>query len=234
MKKAMEVLIDKLNSEYKGRKLILQIAQMCEYYCDYQRWNDQPKEDLAKLLFNIIYSFVGGEENIQGLLMTNPLLVEYFSSWNNFLQNNFKEQKFSQAFKRSTERLVYSSIVLESELPNEFYLKLFYNLMDEKRYQVLIPKIQPQCDAFEKNILFLTKSEIKDFIRCLAISKDFQADTKIKALVSSLIFDNNISLLLSLSFMFNVKPIILNLTNLQKLEPNVIFGLLLQQGERNG
>lgn len=231
MKKAMEILIDKLDSKYKDRNLILQITRMCEYYCDYKRWGNEPKEELGKLLFNIIYSFVGGEQNIQALLITNPLLIGYFGNWNNFLQKNFSEQKFSQMFKVNVEKLVYSSVILNLELPDEFYLKLFYNLEDRNRYKELIPKIQPRCDSFEENILFLKKSEIKDFIRCLAIEKDFQADTKIKNLVSGLLFDNDISLFLLSSFMFNIKPGISNKYSFQELEPDVIFGLLLQQGE---
>ena len=120
MKKAMEILIDKLDSKYKDRNLILQITRMCEYYCDYKRWGNEPKEELGKLLFNIIYSFVGGEQNIQALLITNPLLIGYFGNWNNFLQKNFSEQKFSQMFKVNVEKLVYSSVILNLELPDEF------------------------------------------------------------------------------------------------------------------
>lgn len=91
------------------------------------------------MIFNIIYSIVGGQDNIRAVINTNPFKLDKFIMWANFLVTFFHDQDFSQIFYKEVQALKKQNFISEFELSDDFLEKVKENCIstnDENRITI--------------------------------------------------------------------------------------------------
>lgn len=116
MNKYEEEIVKKLDNMEIDNDFLKSITNMIEYYLI----SDIADSNVEKLIFNIIYSITGKEENIKALINTNPFQLNEFSTWSTFLLTFFKDKSFSQNFKRKLTELSNEDFLLRFELSGVF------------------------------------------------------------------------------------------------------------------
>lgn len=80
MNRYEHIIIKKLNESEIDEDLLNSITNMIDFYFVSKVANSS----IEKLIFNIIYSIVGGQDNIRAVINTNPFKLDKFIMWANF------------------------------------------------------------------------------------------------------------------------------------------------------
>lgn len=135
MNRYEHIIIKKLNESEIDEDLLNSITNMIDFYLVSKVANSS----IEKLIFNIIYSIVGGQDNIRAVINTNPFKLDKFIMWANFLVTFFHDQDFSQIFYKEVQALKKQNFISEFELSDDFLEKVKENCIstnDENRITI--------------------------------------------------------------------------------------------------
>lgn len=135
MNRYEHIIIKKLNESEIDEELLNSITNMIDFYFVSKVANSS----IEKLIFNIIYSIVGGQDNIRAVINTNPFKLDKFIMWANFLITFFNDQDFSQIFYNEVQALKKQNFISEFELSDDFFEKVKENCIstnDENRITI--------------------------------------------------------------------------------------------------